>query len=115
MRKLFLIAGCLAIAACGPVTALTTVADGIQTSSDTVVLSSTKALVIATDAYTAAALAATTAVKAGHFTDDQLRMIDTLNDRALQLIKGGDTALTVAQRAAGLSLIVTQLHSIIGR
>jgi hypothetical protein len=82
--------------------------------SDKVVLEGTKGLAIAADAYAGVADSVTIAVKAGHFNDDQLRMIQTLNDRALALIKGGDSTLSYAQRAAGVMLIVTQLHSIIG-
>lgn len=114
MKKLLisLTACSLAVSACTTPSAGTS---GVQATADVVVLNGTKALVIATDAYTAAANAAAVAVKAGHLNNDQLRMIDTLNDQALAYINGADTALSVAQRAAGLSLVVTQLHSILGK
>jgi hypothetical protein len=113
MKKLFTaVVAALSLAAC---TVPTTVGEGVQTTADTVILSSTKALVIATDAYTGVATLVTAAVNHGAFSDDQLRMISTLNNQALALIKGTDTTLTAAQRAASIGLVVTQLHSILGK
>jgi hypothetical protein len=94
---------------------LSSVGSGISASSDKVLLEGTTALTIATDAYTGVATLVTAAVNHGAFTPTQLQMISTLNDQALKLINGADTSLSAAERAASLGLIVTQLHSILGK
>lgn len=120
MKKLFLSLGvALSLSGCAaalPILGgLANVGSGISANSDKVLLEGTTALTIATDAYTGVATLVTAAVNHGAFTPDQLRMIATLNDQALKLIKGTDASLTAAQRAASLGLIVTQLHSILGK
>lgn len=120
MRKLLAIALCLATPGCaavGAVGAVAEIADGISTHGDTVILSGTKGLAIAADAYATAANLAAAAIRADtpHLADDQLRLVRTLNDQAAKLLSGADTSLSLASRAASLSLIVTQLHSIIGK
>jgi hypothetical protein len=115
--KTLLIALCLATTSCTALTAATTIADGISVHADSVTLSGAKALAIAADAYAGVSSSIAAAVRADtpHLTNGQLLMIKTLNDQAIRLIDGADTSLTVAQRAASLSLIVTQLHSILGK
>lgn len=117
MRKLTLIFAAALLPACTPLSVAGAVADGISVHADSVTLEATKALAIAADAYATAANSAAAAVRVDtpHLTDDQLRLIQTLNNNAAKLLSGADSTLTVAQRAAGLSLIVTQLHSIIGK
>ncbi len=80
-----------------------------------VLVKSTDALSIAADAYAATATVAAAAVRQGAFTDDQLRMIRTLNNHADGLLRGSDATLTQAQRAASLIATITQLKSILAR
>jgi hypothetical protein len=120
MKKLLLAIG-VAISLSGCQTAASVLGGVVSDStpvaavSDKVVLQGTKGLAVAADAYAGAADSVAIAVKAGHFNDDQLRTIQALNDRALALLKGSDSTLSYAQRAAGVMLVVTQLHAIIGK
>jgi lipoprotein-anchoring transpeptidase ErfK/SrfK len=111
--KNILIAVALALSACstapvGPVQSPS------EVSVPPVVISAVDAFSKAVDGYAAAARAAQIAVTADVLSDDQLRMVRTLNNKALELIEGGNTGLTIAQRAASLELISKQLNSILG-
>ena len=114
MRKLLAGLAALALCGCSTLAAVIPAGETAVATSNTVLVDATKALAVAADAYSAVADSITVHVKAGGFNATQLQMISTLNDRALSLIKGTDTSLTVAQRAASLMTIVTQLHSILG-
>lgn len=115
MKKLLAVLAAVSLTGCTAASAIVSAAAPIVASGDTVTLTSTKALAVAADAYAGVANSITVAVNAGHFSNDQLRMIRVLNNQALSLLSGADKTLTAAQRAAGLMLIVTQLHSILGK
>lgn len=121
MKKLFLLAGvALSLSGCASVggallSSVLTASTPVAAVGDKVVFEGTKGLAVAADAYTGVTLLIKAAVTHGAFTDGQLAMIRTLNDQAIKLINGADTSLTVAERAASLGLIVTQLHSILGK
>jgi hypothetical protein len=112
MKKI-LLATALALSACslpsgGPVQAPT------EVPVPPVVITAVDSFSRAVDAYAAVARAAELAVRADVLTDDQLRLVRTLNNRAIELIEGGNTGLTIAQRAASLELLTKQLSSILG-
>lgn len=116
MKRLLgaLVALCiLPTTACVP--AAIAVGSGISHTADAVTLSGVTALTVAADAYTGVATLTEAAVRHGAFNSTQLQMINTLNDKAIGLINGANSGLSVAERAASLSLIVTQLHSILGK
>ena len=115
MKKFLLLMLAVSLAGCQTAANLVSAAAPVVASGDAVVLDGTKALAVAADAYAGIADSLTIAVKAGQFSTTQLTMIKTLNNTALSLLQGSDKTLTVAQRAAGVMLIVTQLHSILGK
>jgi hypothetical protein len=84
---------------------------------DKVLVQANNALADAADAYAVTAQAAAAVIRTDtpHLSDDQVRMIGVLNNQAHSLLTKADQGLTVAERAAGLTLVVTQLRSIIGR
>ncbi len=111
--KSILIASALALSACS-----TGLGGPVQTPTDVVappvVVTAVDTFSKAVDGYAAVARAAALAVRADVLTDDQLRMVRTLNNQALALIEGGIGGLTIAQRAASLELLTKQLNSILG-
>lgn len=107
----FSLSGCAAVlpAALDTVVSITKPAAAV---SDKVVLEGTRGLILAHNAYQGAAALTTAAVRTKKFNNAQLDMIANLNDRALALLEGADTTLTVAERAASIMLIANQLNSI---
>ncbi len=113
MKKLLMAAALALSTACTP---LGGVLQPFPASSAThVVLEGTDALSKAADAYAGAALLAEKVVRQDILHPNQLQMLRGLNNRAISLLSGADTTLTAAQRAASVFLIITQMHSIIGR
>jgi hypothetical protein len=136
-HRLLLIAPMLALAACAAVGAMTSIGHVIDavatvagqpanptanqtavattTAGGTVIMHGTQGLIVANNGYQAAAAIAEAYVRAGHATPAQLARIRMLNDRAIVLLEGGATGLTVAQRAAEVLNIVAELNLYGGR
>lgn len=118
MKKVFLalavacsLSGCTALA--GPVLdAAVSIAKPAATVGDKVVLEGTRGLILANNAYQGATALLIPVVKSKKLSSTQLDMIEKLNDRALALLEGADSTLSVAERAASLMLIANQLNSI---
>lgn len=135
--RLLLIAPILALAACAAVGALSTIGNAIDavaavagqpanpaanqtaaattTAGGTVIMRGTQGLIVANNAYQSAAAIAEAYVRAGHATPAQLVRIRALNNRAIALLEGGASGLTVAQRAAEVLNIVAELNLFGGR
>ncbi len=110
MKKL-LIAMSLALSACtAPV-----LQGSPPVSANSVTLTGIDALSKAADAYAGVTLLAEKVVRQDVLNPTQLRMLRVLNNQAIDLLDGADRSLTSAQRAAGVFLIITQMHSILGR
>lgn len=90
-------------------------ATGNATVGDQVIMRGTQGLIVANNAYQAAAAVATSYVKSGRATPAQLARIKTLNDRAFALLQTGGTGLSMAQRAAEVLNIVAELNVFRGR
>ena len=110
--------GLVALAACAmsacatlgtAVSVLGTVSPAVHTTSDKVVLEGTRALVLANNAYQAAANGIAPFVAAHAFTPAQVDRIEALSNRANDLLQKGDVGLTQAQRAAEVFAIADEL------
>lgn len=95
-------------AAAVPTSAASPVVDGV-------VMRGTQGLIVANNAYQSAAAIAEVYVRSGRATPAQLTRIRTLNNRAIVLLEGGATGLNVAQRAAEVLNIVSELNLFGGR
>jgi hypothetical protein len=115
MRSLILIAA-VSLAACQPTLPPVNSTTPAVAIGDKVLVQGANALADAADAYSVVAATATAVIKAGvpKLTDDQVRMIRVLNNQAIGYINGADATLSVAERAANLTLVVSQLRSIVG-
>jgi hypothetical protein len=87
----------------------------VKTTSDTVLLEGTRALVLANNAYQGAANGLAPFVAAKRFTPAQVDRIEALSNKAYDLLQKGDTSLTAAQRAAGVFAIADELNRMIGK
>lgn len=85
------------------------------TVGDSVVMRGTQGLIVANNAYQAAAGIAEAYVRSGHATPAQLARIRALNDRAISLLEYGGTGLSIAQRAAEVLNIVAELNLFKGK
>lgn len=114
MFKKLVIAASLALSGC--LLPLGGVASpGSPISATQVTLRGSDALSKATDAYAGVSIIAAGVVRQGVLNHNQLLMLRSLNNRALVLINGANTGLSDVERASSLFLIVTQIHSIVGR
>lgn len=116
MRALILIAA-VSLAACQPALPPVNSTTPAVAIGDKVLVQGTNALADAADAYAVVAQAAKVAINTNipKLTDDQVRMIRTLNNQAIGYINNANSGLTIAERAANLTLVVSQLRSIVGR
>lgn len=83
-------------------------------TADRVMVPTGKALIVAHNAYQAAAAAATLAVQSGVITGDNLTRLEALNNRARYLLSQADAGYNVGQNAAEVINIVTDIRSMIG-
>ena len=115
MRRIIpLIAAALAVASCGPLAAVTAIAP-ISSAGDKVVLEGTRALILAHNAYQAAAEAGVLAVKSGKLSPAQLDALSKANDRALALLGDASSGISAADKAAGIFAAVNDMNKAMGR
>jgi hypothetical protein len=122
------VAGCAAVgAASSVISVLGTVSPSVSTTGDKVVLEGTRALVLANNAYQAAANGLAPFVAARRFSPDQVNQIERYNNCANALLQGDDAtastacgmtvtkALTAADRAAKVFAIADQFSRMISK
>lgn len=80
------------------------------TLGDRVILRGTQGLIVANNAYQTAAALSEAYIRSGRSTAAQRTRIAELNDRAIALLEGGATGLSIAQRAAEVLNIVAELN-----
>jgi hypothetical protein len=120
MKKLLIIAAALALPGCAaalPVAldTLVSIAKPADAVGDKVVLEGTRGLILAHNAYQGAAMAATAAVKTGRLSSQQLDAIEAANTKALALLNDGNTALSTAERVAGVLNAANEINVALGR
>ena len=125
-RLLFIPLASLALAGCGPLAAIGSVAsitEAIAVNKDKVLVPATQALIVAHNAYQGAAAAATGAVTACSAVPNiapcvalkaRLPQIEALNTRAVSLLAKADAGQDVAANAAEVMNIVATLKSLSG-
>lgn len=120
MKKFLLVPACLALANCAAIPALLTQAVSV---GQTVQVPATQALIVAHNAYQAAAEAATTTINtcvavnfAGPCSSLKARLpqVKALSDKAVELLNEADAGRDVAANAAEVMNIVSSLHSLSG-
>ncbi len=124
MKRLLVIPAALALANCAAIpTVLSTVTQAVAVDQNKVLVPATQALLVAHNAYQAAAAAATTAITtctAVNFVGPcaslkaKLPQIAALSDRAKALLDEADKGQNVAQNAAEVMNIVSSLKSFSG-
>jgi hypothetical protein len=87
----------------------------VSTTADTVIINGSRGLILANNAYQAAANGVAPFVAAKRFSPATVDRIEKLNDRALQLLDQGDAGMTLAQRAAGVFAIADELSALAGK
>ena len=105
MKKVLIIAAAFALPGCAGMAALDTAVSILKPAApvgDKVVLEGTRGLVLAHNAYQAAAAAAAAAVRSGRLSPSQVDRVEAANAKALGLLNGADATLTTAQRVAGI-------------
>lgn len=104
----------LALAACGVTPALTDDRPAVA-SGNVVIVQGTNALADAADAYAVVANTTAAVVRTGVLPSATLIRIRDLNSQAQSILAGGQTSLSIAERAAALTGIIGQLRSLTGR
>jgi hypothetical protein len=131
LRIAALACACLAMSACAAagaaISVLGSLSPSVQTSGDKVVIEGTRALVLANNAYQAAANGVAPFVAAKRFTPAQVDQIERYNNCANALLQGDDAAatqacgttagkvITTADRAASVFAIADQLLKLKGQ
>lgn len=87
----------------------------VSVAADKVVIEGTRGLILAHNAYQAAANGVAPFVASKRFTPAQVDRIEALSNRAVFLLDKGDAGMTVAQRAAGVFAIADDLNRTIGK
>jgi hypothetical protein len=117
-RLIFVSAAALLLSSCttvgatlgGAAISALTPADAV---GDTVVLEGTRGLILAHNAYQAAATSAAAAIRAGWLEGERLEKVDAANKRALALLNDADATLTDAERAAAIFNAVNDISQVI--
>ena len=124
MKKLFAVAaaclllnGCAAVPVVSAVSAISDVvaSKAVRSTHNTVTIEGTRALVLAHNAYQGAAELATLAIKSGRLSDDQVRKIVQLNNRATAILEDTGEALTATKKAAALFALADEINRALGR
>lgn len=113
MKKVLIIAAAFALPACAAVPlALDTAVSILKPAApvgDKVVLESTRGLVLAHNAYQAAATTAALAVRSGRLSPAQVDAIEKANNDALDLLNGADATLSTAERVAAILNVTNEI------
>lgn len=114
MRRISLVViAALVMAVSSPMLAgCTTAATNTATASDTVVLESTRALLVAEYAYSAAAQAALAATRAGLIKGPDAAKLRSINAAATQALVAGRGARDAVERATQAAIVIDQVARI---
>lgn len=111
-----------AITACGVLSLASSAASvlgthstSVSSTADKVIIEGTRGLILANNAYQAAANGLAPFVANKRFPPATVDRIEKLNNRALFLLQQGDAGMTAAQRAAGVFAIADELSALAGK
>ena len=119
MKRLFPIAAALALTGCASATlpalgTLVDIARPAKAAGDTVVLEGTRGLIIAHNAYQAAARLAAAAVRTNRLTSAQVDAIEKADARVSFYLDGAGSTLSAATRAAEVLNATNDVLTVLG-
>jgi hypothetical protein len=105
MKKILLIAAAFALPGCAALTAMDAAVSILKPADavgDKVILEGTRGLVLAHNAYQAAAATASAAVRSGRLSPAQVDKIEAANAKALEMLNSAEGTLSTTERVAAI-------------